>query len=51
MPLMGQYGSSGGGPRSSVTLLPSSAAGDSGANAVAITKGEAMSILSEIARR
>ena len=43
MPLIGQYGSSGGGPRSLVSLLLSSSVGDSGVDTVAETKGKAMS--------
>lgn len=51
MPLIGQDGSSGGGPRSFVSLLVSSAVGDSGVDTVANAKREPMShgLLSETA--
>lgn len=50
MPLTGQDGSSGGRPRPFVSLLLSSAVGDREVDAVADAKGEAMSLLLEIAQ-
>ena len=49
MPLIGQHGSSGGGPRPFVSPLVSSSVGDSGVVTLGNTKGEAMShhLLSE----
>ena len=43
MPLIGQNGSSGGGPRPFVSPLVSSSVGDSGVVTLGNTKGEAMS--------